>query len=345
MKTVKIIGAGMAGLLAGTYFRKRAKTEIYEKQSSLPSNHHAVLRFRSSAVSEFTGIEFRKINMIRTNIKHINDVADSLSYAYKCNGKYSSDRSINNGTVVGERYIAPPDFVSRMATDMPICYESNALGNMDQLLSYDSDEGGRPVIISTIPMPALMKALGYPRSVNFDQTNGSVIKAKIKSCDAFISIYDPRPTTVWSRLSITGNELAIEIPRLTAQQVIERYSSWDLATVIAEALSHAGISSTDHFLTMPIEGNSHVKDQAFAKILPIDEELRLSFIHWATDIMSVVLLDITLRKKRATRILVYFEHDESWRQLSFEEVFVEPIECLLQLLRKLNRWLVLVSLL
>jgi hypothetical protein len=50
---MKIIGAGMAGLIAGHMLRRHSP-EIHEAASSLPNNHSALLRFRSDAVAKAT---------------------------------------------------------------------------------------------------------------------------------------------------------------------------------------------------------------------------------------------------------------------------------------------------
>lgn len=126
-----IIGSGMAGLLAGNMLMKR-KPLIIEAQPSLPSNHSAVLRFRSPVVGDVLGIPFKRVNMIKTSVPWQNPVADALAYAYKNSGGYRSDRSIGSGAVVSEeRFIAPPDLVLRMAepfksgSDNPI--QSNSI--------------------------------------------------------------------------------------------------------------------------------------------------------------------------------------------------------------------------
>ena len=59
---MKIIGAGMSGLLAGQFFRSN-KPLVIEKQDSLPNNHKALLRFRTEAVSELSGIRFKSVNV------------------------------------------------------------------------------------------------------------------------------------------------------------------------------------------------------------------------------------------------------------------------------------------
>ena len=61
--TVRIIGAGMAGLLAGSMFRGQA--QIYESAPSLPNNHHALLRFRSDGISNHLNIPFQAVDVVK----------------------------------------------------------------------------------------------------------------------------------------------------------------------------------------------------------------------------------------------------------------------------------------
>ena len=69
---------------------------------------------------------------------------------------------------------------------------------------------GNP-IISTMPMPMLMKILSYDEIINFTWTSGATLKAKIQDCDAYVSLLVPDPEYDFSRLSITGDELFIEL--------------------------------------------------------------------------------------------------------------------------------------
>ena len=278
MKEVSIIGAGMAGLLAARLLKSKASVKVFARQETLPHNHNAVLRFRTNAVSEATGIEFRKVNMVRTSINHLNPVAASLSYSFKCNGTAASDRSIGKGTVEGERYIAPEDFIRKLASTADIQYSTDITEDLGKVLS----SGGRPAItISTVPMPVLMLALEYPGRVDvtFGHRKGSVVKATLANTDAFVSLYDPRPWTGWSRASITGCELSIEFPMFDAEHVKLDNRFWD------DLMSQLGLSA-DFIISKSIE----IKSQTFAKISPIDNERRLAFIHWATDKFSIYSL-------------------------------------------------------
>src|SRR5262245_20189064 len=57
-----IWGAGLAGLLAGTQFQTAT---IVEAGPEGMANHMAVLRFRTSAVGDATGIPFRKVKVYK----------------------------------------------------------------------------------------------------------------------------------------------------------------------------------------------------------------------------------------------------------------------------------------
>ena len=98
-KTVHIIGAGMAGLLAAQMLRRHYNVKVYERQKELPNNHSAVLRFRTPEVGNVLGIEFKKVQMVKTYIPEQSVVGDAISYSHKCTGRYSTDRSILAGTV------------------------------------------------------------------------------------------------------------------------------------------------------------------------------------------------------------------------------------------------------
>lgn len=294
-KTVTIIGAGMAGLLAASILKRKADVRVLEKAASLPNNHHAVLRFRSDIVAQATGIKFRKVRMIRTSIGTGNEVADSMAYSMKCNGKYTSDRSITSGTVVGDRFIAPSNFISQMYMNV----RDNVAFDVDAFKGFDGDselpglEHKRDIIISTVPMPVLMHQLGYDHDINFGYSHGSVLKARLEDCDAFVSVYNSDPFMQWSRASVTGNELVVEFPRASISDLFQY-------AVDAEG-KVPNISYNDKNLKSAIESlgikmfhidlkSIRVVNQKYSKILPIDDEERLSFIHWATDKFGIYSL-------------------------------------------------------
>jgi cation diffusion facilitator CzcD-associated flavoprotein CzcO len=108
MSGIVVVGAGMAGLLAGSMLRKDCPL-ILEARERLPHNHSAVLRFRSSIVGDTVGIPFRKVQAIKAVERWSNPIADTLSYSMKTNGAYTIRSSVTADAKVSERYIAPSD--------------------------------------------------------------------------------------------------------------------------------------------------------------------------------------------------------------------------------------------
>jgi hypothetical protein len=253
-----IIGAGMAGLLAANMMN-HLKPTIYEKQKELPNNHSAVLRFRSSIVGDVLGLQFKKVTMIKGVVPWLNPVADALAYSTKNGGVARSDRSVIQGLVTDDRYIAPPDLIAHMASNANIRY------------GYDYFESsGVPMlpataIISTIPMPSLMQVLQYPgrSAIKFNYRDGINLHANISDCDAYCSLLFPNPDLPFSRLSITGDDLIVEGNTKMDE---------DDLNYVALAL---GI---DYRRFMNI--TRHV--QRYHKINPIDDDARRDFIFWAT---------------------------------------------------------------
>jgi len=260
-----IIGAGMAGLLAGRMLRMRGHDiTILEAQPSLPNNHNAVLRFRSNVVSDITGIPFRKVQMIKATHPHINPVAEAIAYSKKVTGSYSTSRSITQGLTVADRWIAPPDFITKLAEGSEILYGIDATHDFDRMdCLFDA-------VISTIPMPSLAKMLTAPvAGIEFKSIPGWVIKAKVmERCDAYASLYIPSNHIACYRASITGNELILEFVERPANPINE----------IIEILHLLGLE--DYCLGA---GTPHeLVERPYAKIEPINEKERKRFLSWAT---------------------------------------------------------------
>ena len=255
-----IVGAGLAGLLAANMLRHYSPA-ILEKQSSLPNNHSAVLRFRTPSVGDVLNIPFKKVKLIKSYLPFSNPVTDALLYSKKNSSTIRSDRSIIEGTVVADRWIAPDDLIQQMSGSCQIAYD----------VKVDFVSPTKKPIISTIPMPVLMKALGYLHDQTiFKYREGYSIRAKVRDCEAYVSLLIPDPKWDFSRISITGDELIIEVP-------IEREMSQTYAELLA---SHAiKLLGVDDDRIEEIK----IKKQSFAKIVPIDDNIRKEFMHWATD--------------------------------------------------------------
>lgn len=262
-----IVGAGMAGLLAANML-SRHRPIVLEAANMLPNNHHALLRFRSAAVGDVLGIDFRKVRVIKCSVPMATDAAAALAYSFKSTGVYRSDRSLPNGTETGERFIAPSDLIDQMFK------RAEAAGVEFRFGTKFSPTTVPPTtIISTIPMPALMAITGHNKEFvpEFRAIKGIVYRATIPDCDAFATVYDPRPDTPFTRASITGDQLIIERP------LAGTTLPWSNEGILQEACDLLGINHSVNELEV------EVKPQNYAKILPVDESLRRHFIHRATD--------------------------------------------------------------
>lgn len=287
MMPINIVGAGMAGLLAGRILKNYGHEVIVkEAAASLPNNHSAVLRFRSSQIGDILSAPFKRVRVAKSYVPWMNPVADSMAYSRKTNGIYRSDRSIvSTGHELNDRFIAPPDLISRMAAPLQIKY-----GEPFKL------KGTRGPIISTIPMPALMDLLEWGERPQFGFVHGFNLKAKIRKTEAYCSLYVPNPEYLFNRISITGDELIVEysFPSATKEEVLASYGLWDkgvIATELNKALMLLGIreyycNDEDSFIV----GEPELKLQQYSKILPIDEILRREFLHWATDEFNIFSL-------------------------------------------------------
>lgn len=269
--SLKIIGAGMAGLLAANMLRHHNPVVI-ESAPSLPNNHSAVLRFRSSVVSDVLGIPFRKVNMIKAHLPWMNAVADSLSYAYKNTGTYRSDRSIiSSGIETHERYIAPVDLIEQMAKGLDIKFEQEwSFSNADER------------VLSTIPMPTLMQALAYPQKeqVEFNYRDGINIRSFVHNCDAYASLMIPDPVYPFSRVSITGQELIVEIP---FQHKTDFNDNWGATHATQDkAMNLAKVAGSLLGLNVDDVSLPTWHRQRYQKITPINDRQRQDFIYWAS---------------------------------------------------------------
>ena len=263
---VDIVGAGMAGLLAGAMLRKQCRA-IYEAQRELPNNHSAVLRFRSSVVADVLNIPFKQVQAVKAVEPWRNPIADAMAYSRKTNGT-ATMRSVLTATSEPQtRYIAPPDLINKMAEAVEAPIE---LGKAHFFCTH------RP-IISTIPMPSLMAVLEYPEqeSIKFESRRGLNVVVKLADCDAYCSLYVADPTFPAARISITGNEL-----------VAECYGGWEPLHQLEfaeECVRKMGLHDSQ---IRDVEA----KAQRYGKILPIAEDVRRRFIMWASEVHGVYSL-------------------------------------------------------
>ena len=278
-----IIGAGMAGLLAGGMIRSQ-KVTIYELSKKLPNNHSAVLRFRSTIVGDTLGIEFQAVKMIKCVEPWINPVADSLAYSLKCNGKATLRSILSANAEMQLRYIAPPNLIQLMADRINGGFEFGREIDLDLIKNC-----GTP-IISTMPMHSLMKLLNYTNIPEFNFVHGFNISAGSEALDAYATVYVPDPKYKFNRVSAVGDRLTIEYskPNVPIERILELVGdlkiNWEhLDEEIQIAADLLGLKGTA-FRDVEIEA------QRYSKILPIDEGERKRFLLWATENYNIFSL-------------------------------------------------------
>lgn len=254
----------MSGLLAANMLRRFTPT-VLEAQPSLPHNHHALLRFRSDICSRATGIRFKEVTVRkavkwRGELLSEGNLAVNNSYSRKVTGKVL-DRSIIN-LETSTRYIAPPDFIQQMAKSVNVQFNEK-VSEPDLI---DRDEHSEP-ILSTMPMPILMKLLGWQEIPEFTSRRVWAIGATIRDCDVYQTIYYPGAEPNY-RASITGDKLVIEC---TEEPPF-------VTDVIQEVAEDFG------FCTRDITGEISSKEQQYGKIRPLsDPNIARRFVLWATD--------------------------------------------------------------
>lgn len=255
----------MAGLLAAHVLRRLAP-EVHEAQPTLPDNHTALLRFRSDACSRATNIPFRRVLVLKAiydskseRLVERANLALSNLYSYKVAGCVMN-RSILN-LDAAERYIAPVDFTSQMSVSVDLKFGSVA---GKELLQRDSDS---EPIISTIPMPVMMKLFDWPEQPAFNYRKIWSSRFKLPECHVHQTVYYPSSEFPFYRASITGDILMVEY----IEQVTNAHSvMW--ASLILE---HMGIPVVPEFISL--------NEQAYGKIVSSHPDICRRFILFLTD--------------------------------------------------------------
>ena len=287
-QSFNIIGAGAAGLLAGAMLRDECAT-ITEAAPSLPHNHSALLRFRSSIVGDALGIPFRRVSVIKAvaGAYLSNPICDALAYSVKTTGWATARSILSARGEIEERYIAPPDFIERMARKVTAVMLFNSPWDFGQ-----ERASHHLPLISTIPMPALAAALRYEGLPEFPAVHGITLRATLRDVDAHATLYFPHDNVPFYRASITGDRLILEYAMpghspAVVDYAIEKISagSRDIYEDIRLAFAAFGLDAIHQEYD-----NVELKAQRYMKILPIENDARERFILWASENHNVYSL-------------------------------------------------------
>jgi hypothetical protein len=260
-----ILGAGMAGLIAAHKFRGH-RPVILEAQKSLPHNHEALLRFRTNTVGAVTGVPFRECT-VRKGIMFRGTYYDACApalanmYSRKVAGVIN-DRSIWN-LEQAKRYIAPTDFIETMATPLRVKYDY-PVRDIDVLTEF----ARLGPVISTIPMPAMMRIIGWKDVPQF--TSRPIWSVQVTLIEPIVGVYQtiyyPELSLPYYRVSLAGSRLTVEF----SQQPLV-----SMEEIMPDILNHFGLEPAIYQI-------GAVKIHKYGKIAPINEDLRREFIYTLT---------------------------------------------------------------
>lgn len=273
-----IVGAGMAGLLAARMLRAYNPV-VWEAQPTLPDNHGALLRFRTDAVARATGIPFRKVYVVKAvmaggRLRRDRDLTPDLhnEYSLKVTGEARA-RSILN-MEAADRYIAPDDFLARLADGANIRY-SSPLHSVTERTPADEP------MVSTIPMPALMGMAAWDPVPAFGVREVWSVTVELPDAvDLYQTVYYPGRQPYY-RASITGRKMILEYTR-------DPYGDWrdddaDGGSPAGDVLQVFCDFGFERYLNPLDMSDPVVKRHAYGKILPLPEDVRHTFILAMTD--------------------------------------------------------------
>jgi hypothetical protein len=280
-----ILGAGLAGCLAAIVNRDAT---IYEANDGPVTNHQALLRFRSDAISKVTGIPFRKVTVQKSIWYKGIDVAPSPRFTHMYSRKvvYKYMRRSIADTSSAVRYIAPPDFHEQLIAKLACRIQYNCPVKKVQSTAirfgeplpddYRFDTDGAP-IITTLPIHinSCITEINLPvEDCDLDITQIYISQYKVQRCDTFATVYFPDPGTPMYRASISGDLLIMES--------IEPIHHAHIDTTLEALGLTFGLSSADVIFSNQKHKNG--------KIVPIPEDIRRHFIFELTNQLNVYSL-------------------------------------------------------
>jgi len=261
---MKIIGAGLAGLIAGTIFQD---AQIIERGPESQTQHKAVLRFRSDAVGRAVGIPFREVT-VRKGVwlcggRFVEPTIQWANlYSRKVLGRLA-DRSIWNIVPV-QRWIAPEDFAARLV--------ARCRGRVAWNSEWLPDAAAAEPTISTIPLSMICQMFPVFEGrapLQFHFAPIEVRRYRIANADVFQTVYFPELHTAVYRASITGDLLIIE----SIADYFDYDPSRERSAEEDDKLVFGAFGLSPNLAT-PVDTTR----QRYGKIAPIDETARRRMI-------------------------------------------------------------------
>lgn len=259
---MKIIGAGLAGLIAAQVFQDAT---IIERNKRSTGTHKALLRFRTPNIGKLFGIEFKEVEVYKGIYMdgkfHEPNIQLNNLYSQKVLGRIEK-RSIMDIKPV-KRWIAPDNF-----------YELILERNLHRVrfeTEHDWSDKSEPVI-STAPLPVALRACGIEHNIQFKSESIYVKRFELSDCNINQTIYYPGNNTSVYRASIVGNILI--------QELMEE-SEIKFPRVLSESF---GIVNADK---VNLIGN-YTQDNG--KISPVDDSWRKSMLYKLTSEHNVYSL-------------------------------------------------------
>lgn len=211
-----IFGSGLSGCLAAIHF---PNSVIIERSDGPVRNHYALLRMRTEAISQLTGIPFKKVTVdkwIARDGKTTNQVTlnDIIQYSKKTNNIIAK-RSIHD-LAPEVRYIPPDDLHLRLLErlDGRIKFDES-IEKIDKdyiVTSKRMIQRGSDPVISTLPIKVNAIACDVYTGEGVNVSSRMIFASHYiaHDYDMYTTVYFPGSETSVYRASIAGNRVIME---------------------------------------------------------------------------------------------------------------------------------------
>lgn len=257
-----ILGAGLSGCMAYSFFKNNADILILDKKQNFNPIHDAILHFDNPEIGYLIGIKLKKIIIkkgicYKDEIYNISNIKFSNMYSMKVLGGGLSNRSIWN-LENKERWISVSDFESKIPVKLGCKVEK--INNNE--IFFDGTSERFDFLISTIPIIYLLNLIDLDSDLSFKFNPIWVYKAELPVfSDVYQTIYFPDIFNPVYRSSVDGNYF-----------IIESLSEID-DNIIKNVLLNFGFDFSIKF---------ECNKQSFGKIIPVDDIKRKSLLFQIT---------------------------------------------------------------